>query len=349
MYGYTRFYPNNFHLYSDPQRKFVFLPWGLDMTWKPFHDGAPHLPMLGVGPPGNDPRRPITAGLVFQRCLASAPCRARYVAIVRELLGVMEAARLDALAATYREQIRPAPAHRPAQVPQDAECEASFQTVLRTIRDRGRPGPAGPGGARHRHARMSRVVSARRCRSFTARRPRACWPRSAGGGAAGRPPAAAQPALVQERPRNQTAGPAIQIEAGRYDGGFGVAALYYQPLPLPGLTVGAEAGAGFTGTDRQGPAGAPAPVAGLRLDAPGAGPGGLGGRRSGHACAARVAGRWIESYLGARPGPGLRAADRVRPDGARLGGRALRAATVGDRTPTAGARSLGLAAGWKLW
>ena len=56
MYGYTRFYPNNFHIYSDPQRKLVFLPWGLDMTWKPFHDGAPHLPMLGIGPP--EQRRP---------------------------------------------------------------------------------------------------------------------------------------------------------------------------------------------------------------------------------------------------------------------------------------------------
>jgi hypothetical protein len=67
-------------------------------------------------------------------------------------------------------------------------------------------------------------------------------------------PGAAQPAALASRPRNQTAGPAVQIEAGRYDGGFGVAALYYQPLPPPGLTVGAEAGAGFTGTDRQGPA-----------------------------------------------------------------------------------------------
>jgi hypothetical protein len=67
--------------------------------------------------------------------------------------------------------------------------------------------------------------------------------------------AAAQPVSVAARPRNQTAGPGVQVEAGRYDGGFGIVALYYQPLPLPGLTVGGEAGAGFTGTDRQGPAG----------------------------------------------------------------------------------------------
>jgi hypothetical protein len=60
---------------------------------------------------------------------------------------------------------------------------------------------------------------------------------------------------LEVRPRNQTAGPAAHIEAGRYDGGFGVAFLYYQPLPVRGLTAAAEAGGGFTGSDRQGPAG----------------------------------------------------------------------------------------------
>jgi hypothetical protein len=136
MYGYTRFYPNNFHIYSDPQRKLVFLPWGLDMTWKPFHDGAPHLPMLGAAHESNDPRRPITGGLVFQRCLASAPCRARYLVVAREMLGVMEAARLDQVATTYREQVRPHQRADRRKFHPDAECEASFQTVLRTIRDR---------------------------------------------------------------------------------------------------------------------------------------------------------------------------------------------------------------------
>lgn len=150
MYGYTRFYPNNFHLYSDPQRKFVFLPWGLDMTWKPFHDGASHLPMLGIGHRANDARQVITAGLIFQRCLASAPCRARYVAIVREMLDLMEGARLDALAATYREQVRPHQRMDRRKFHSDAQCEASFQTVVRTIRDRGArvrqdlAAPAGP-------------------------------------------------------------------------------------------------------------------------------------------------------------------------------------------------------------
>ena len=136
MYGYTRFYPNNFHLYSDPQRKFVFLPWGLDMTWKPFHDGAPHLPMMGIGHRANDPRQVVTAGVVFQRCLVSAPCRARYVAVVREMLALLEGARLDMLAASFREQVRPLQRMDQRKFHSDAQCEASFQTVVRTIRDR---------------------------------------------------------------------------------------------------------------------------------------------------------------------------------------------------------------------
>jgi CotH kinase protein len=136
MYGYTRFYPNNFHFYSDPQRKFVFLPWGLDMTWKPFHDGAPHLPLLGIAHRANDPRQPVTAGLVFQRCLASPPCRTRYLAVVQEMLGVMEGARLDVLAATFRDQIRPHQRADARKFHSDAVCETSFQTVVRTIRDR---------------------------------------------------------------------------------------------------------------------------------------------------------------------------------------------------------------------
>jgi hypothetical protein len=136
MYGYTRFYPNNFHLYSDPQRKFVFLPWGLDMTWKPFHDGAPHLPMLGIGHRANDARQVVTAGVVFQRCLASVPCRTRYLAIVREMVTLMEGAKLDAQAAAYREQVRPHQRMDQRKFHSDAQCEASYQTVVRTIRDR---------------------------------------------------------------------------------------------------------------------------------------------------------------------------------------------------------------------
>ena len=150
-------------------------------------------------------------------------------------------------------------------------------------------------------------------------------------------PAGPQPVLVQERPRNQTAGPAIQIEAGRYDGGFGVAALYYQPLPLPGLTAGRRGGRRLHRHRSPGSGRAPAPVAGVRLDAPGAGARRAGPSSIGTRCAARVAGaRSID--LGAGPGRWATSCCRRL---ARWCASGWARATCGVRrgpTPTAGAR-----------
>lgn len=137
MYGYTRFYPNNFHLYRDPASgRFVFLPWGLDMAWKPFDDTAVHLPMLDLAHSGNSPLEPITAGLVLRRCLASPPCRARYLAVVREVVALLPAAGLDARASSYRAQIAPHLAADWRKVYSDAETEASFAAVLAILRAR---------------------------------------------------------------------------------------------------------------------------------------------------------------------------------------------------------------------
>jgi hypothetical protein len=60
---------------------------------------------------------------------------------------------------------------------------------------------------------------------------------------------------VPPRPRHQSPGLALQAEVGRYDGGEGLAAAYYLPVPCSLLTAGVEAGAGLTGSDRQGKAG----------------------------------------------------------------------------------------------
>jgi hypothetical protein len=137
MYGYTRFYPNNFHLYSDPtSRRFVFLPWGMDMTWKPMHDGMVHLPLLELARRENHPGDEVTAGLIFQRCLAGASCRARYLAAARTLLGQLEAARLDQLAATFRAQIAPHLRADTRKVYSNEESEAAYATMLEIIRQR---------------------------------------------------------------------------------------------------------------------------------------------------------------------------------------------------------------------
>ena len=137
MYGYTRFYPNNFHLYHDPGRgTFVFLPWGMDMTWKPINDSSMHLPMLGIGQRENNPTGEVTSGVIFRRCLASPSCRSRYIAVVRELLAVLDSARLAPLAATFRAQIAPHLQADTRKVHSNEESEASYHTVLSIIQQR---------------------------------------------------------------------------------------------------------------------------------------------------------------------------------------------------------------------
>jgi spore coat protein CotH len=136
MYGYTRFYPNNFHLYHEPTSgKFVFLPWGMDMAWKPMNESG-HLPMLGLAHDGNDPAGPVTAGLIFRRCLGSASCRTRYVAVAREMAGALQAARLDQLAVYFRAQIAPhlqADRRKPYT---NEESQASYANLLSVVRER---------------------------------------------------------------------------------------------------------------------------------------------------------------------------------------------------------------------
>ncbi len=136
MYGYTRFYPNNFHLYHDPSTgKFTFIPWGMDMTWKPFQD-KDHLPMLTVAHEGDDPMEPVSAGLIFQRCLASPSCRSRYMATVGEAVRLLEAQDLDTLAETYHQQVKPYVYADQRKSWSNEEFEATHQTVVRIISER---------------------------------------------------------------------------------------------------------------------------------------------------------------------------------------------------------------------
>jgi hypothetical protein len=137
MYGYTRFYPNNFRLYHDPTvARFVFIPWGLDMAWKPYHDGSPHLPLLALARDNNEARGKITAGAMFVRCLNVPACKARYVGVVRELVQLLESAALDRVAQRYYEQVKP---HVYADTRKnfgDEAFERTYQTLVRTIRER---------------------------------------------------------------------------------------------------------------------------------------------------------------------------------------------------------------------
>jgi hypothetical protein len=138
MYGYTVFYPNNFRMYHDPtSQTFVFLPWGMDMSMKPYRDsGKPHIRIYELARRYDQRNGPVTAGLIFQRCLLSPACKTAYAAAVRELADVYEAAGLEAAARKAYEQIKP---HVLAETRKEytaAQFETAYQSVLRTIRDR---------------------------------------------------------------------------------------------------------------------------------------------------------------------------------------------------------------------
>jgi spore coat protein CotH len=138
MYGYTVFYPNNFRLYHDPATaKFVFLPWGMDMSMKPYRDsGKPHIGIFEIARQYDRRTGPVTAGLIFQRCLQSPACKSAYAAEVARMADTYQAAGLEAVAQKMYQQIKPhimADTRREYTLPQ---FESAFASVLRTIRER---------------------------------------------------------------------------------------------------------------------------------------------------------------------------------------------------------------------
>jgi spore coat protein CotH len=138
MYAYTVFYPNNFRIYHDPASdRLVFLPWGMDMSMKPFRDsGKPHIRLFELARQGDRRTTMVTAGLIFQRCLLSPACRSSYVAALREMIAVYEAADLEAVARRYHEQIRPHVLADPRKEYTATQFEAAYQAMLKTIRER---------------------------------------------------------------------------------------------------------------------------------------------------------------------------------------------------------------------
>jgi spore coat protein CotH len=138
MYSYTVFYPNNFRIYHDPtSNKFVFLPWGMDMSMKPFRDsGKPFISIYGLARRGDNDRSAVTAGIIFQRCVADADCKANYTAAVRETLGIYETLKLEDVAKRYYEQIKAHVQADPRKEYTEREFEAGYESVLSTIRGR---------------------------------------------------------------------------------------------------------------------------------------------------------------------------------------------------------------------
>ncbi|MBP6840522.1 MAG: CotH kinase family protein [Kofleriaceae bacterium] len=114
-YCYTRFGPNNFRLYHEPTLgKFYFLPWGMDMSLKPYEQGLDVF----------DAR-----GLLFQRCLASDACRASYRTALAAAADLVEGLDLPGRVDAWGAQVRPHVADDPRAEHDVGEFDATLATV----------------------------------------------------------------------------------------------------------------------------------------------------------------------------------------------------------------------------
>jgi hypothetical protein len=138
MYGYSYFFPNNFRIYHDPTTdKFVFLPWGMDLSLKPFpYTGRAHVPVFTMAHYGDDPGQRLSNGVIFRRCIESASCKATYTEVVRDTAKKFDAAKLDQLAATYHAQIREHVYADTRKELSNADFDEAHETLLETIRTR---------------------------------------------------------------------------------------------------------------------------------------------------------------------------------------------------------------------
>ena len=123
-YAYTQFGPNNYRIYHDPATgHFSVLPWGMDMSMKPYGGN----PYVDLGSP---------AGHLLARCVASASCLAAYRAVVTEQIDLFESFALDAVAEAAYAQIRAAVYADPRKEHSNATFDAAYGTVLDFVRDR---------------------------------------------------------------------------------------------------------------------------------------------------------------------------------------------------------------------
>lgn len=146
MYAYTVFYMNNFRLYSDPtSKKFAFIPWGHDLSMKPFRDSRkPYVRLFALARQGDRASSNVSSGVLFQKCLQSPACKAAYSEAVRQVITTYEGLNLEAAATRYYNQIKP---HVERDTRKNTCCgsppalsnagfEAGYQEVLTTVRGR---------------------------------------------------------------------------------------------------------------------------------------------------------------------------------------------------------------------
>lgn len=138
MYAYTVFYPNNFRLYRDPaSQKFVMLPWGMDMSMKPYRDsGKPYIDVQAIAHQYDDADNGVSAGLIFRNCLSSPSCKEAYLKVVLEVADAYEKAGLEALAKQYFAQIEGEISKDPRKEYTASQIKSGYESLLSTIRGR---------------------------------------------------------------------------------------------------------------------------------------------------------------------------------------------------------------------
>lgn len=138
MYSFTMFYPNNFRIYENPaDNRFVFLPWGMDMSMKPFRDsGRAYIHAFEISRQGDRPNGRIEAGILYRKCLEEPSCRAAYAMEVEQMAALYEQLGLLDLAATYYAQIREYVYADARKEYTNERFEQAYQSVLTTIAGR---------------------------------------------------------------------------------------------------------------------------------------------------------------------------------------------------------------------
>ncbi|HET9934575.1 MAG TPA: CotH kinase family protein, partial [Polyangiaceae bacterium] len=137
-YAYTMFYPNNFRIYEDPKDgRFVFLPWGMDMSMKPFRDsGRAYIHAYEISRQGDRPNTKITAGILYRKCLDEARCRAAYALEIQRIASLYDELGVPELAAAYYQQIREYVYADLRKEYTNERFELAYQSVLGTITGR---------------------------------------------------------------------------------------------------------------------------------------------------------------------------------------------------------------------
>lgn len=137
-YAYTFFEPNNFRIYDDPSTgKFVFLPWGMDLSLKPFpYTDHAHIGVFELSHYEDKASERISNGIIFQRCLKSTSCKAMYTPIVRDTAQLFDDQKLDTLAARYYAQIKQHVYEDTRKEVSNSEFDAGYQSLLQTIETR---------------------------------------------------------------------------------------------------------------------------------------------------------------------------------------------------------------------